>query len=55
MAKEPSEATDLALVEMAIGRLKLVVYLLALAFFLDRCCCRTVSMELIEFIVASDC
>lgn len=54
-ATEPSKPTDSALVEIVIGRLRLKVCLLALTIFLDCCCCRTASIEPIEFIVAGNC
>lgn len=53
-ATELSEATESALFIEVIGSLRLLVYLLAFAFFLDRCCFRTASMEPIEVIIAGD-
>ena len=51
---KPWKASDLALIEMVIGRLKLKVCLLTLAFFPNCCYCCIASMEPIEFIVTDD-
>lgn len=53
-ATEPSETTDLALIKIVIGRLRLLVCLLAIVFFLDCCYYQIVSMKVIKFIIASD-